>query len=91
MAVGDSHRSKPRACPKCRGRKLATVSETITGLKPWRCLRSGCGAIGYEDRVVGDPIVLKTAEKPPPRKRRSSRYGAQKPRTMSRRFAVPSS
>ncbi len=79
---------KPKVCPKCDGKKIKSVPETHSGLKPWRCLRPGCGAIGYGDRVVGDPTVFDPDE-PPPRKHRRDRYQSGSSRRIDRPIGSP--
>jgi hypothetical protein len=44
----------PKSCPRCGGRKIAELDVTPTGVFPWQCRT--CRAIGYDDRVVGDPV-----------------------------------
>lgn len=43
----------PERCPRCRANGPKSVGETPSGLRPWRC--ASCRAIGYGERVVGDP------------------------------------
>lgn len=44
----------PKRCPRCNGRRLVCFAPTPSGILAWRCPK--CRAIGYEDRILGDPI-----------------------------------
>ena len=44
----------PARCPKCKACGLTALGRTPSGVFPWRC--AACRSIGYDERVVGDPI-----------------------------------
>lgn len=45
----------PKRCPRCASRKIVDLGVTPGGVYPWTC--RACRAIGYDDRIVGDPVA----------------------------------
>lgn len=45
---------RPKSCPRCNGRKIHAIQPiTESGLAVWRCKK--CAAVGYGQRILGDP------------------------------------
>lgn len=49
----------PKTCPRCGARRIVDLGVTPGGVYPWRC--RGCRAIGYDARIVGDPMPVDLA------------------------------
>lgn len=59
----------PKRCPRCKSRKVVDLGVTPGGVFPWTC--RACRAIGYDDRILGEP--LKSGAPSPEGARKSDR------------------
>lgn len=68
----------PKRCPRCAARRVIELPMTPGGVFPWRCAK--CRAIGYDDRIVGEPAVaLERAKRGRPRRDELNRRFIRRP------------